>query len=171
MPKPNGKWRIVLDFRGLNAITVKDKYRLPRVDDLLDKIMRYKVISTMDLVDGFYQIPLADKDRHKTAFTTPWGSFQWTVMPMGLCNAPSIFQGVTDALLEEPSAAVGYIDDLATGGDTTDTHDQALRELFARVRKFGLHLSPAKCFYSQSTTQFLGYTVGSGELKPSEDKL
>ena len=169
--KPNGKWRIVLDFRGLNKSTVKDKYRLPRVDDLLDKVMRYPFISTMDLVDGFYQIPLAPEDRHKTAFTTPWGSFQWTVMPMGLCNAPSIFQGVTDALLQGQTAAVGYIDDLAVGGDTEEAHDQALEELFVRIRDFGLHLSPAKCFYGQQTTQFLGYTVGSGQLKPTEAKL
>ena len=66
VPKSNGKWRIVLDFRGLNAITVKDKYRLPRIDELLNQVIAHKVLSTMDLVDGFYQIPLQNADRHRT---------------------------------------------------------------------------------------------------------
>ena len=169
VPKPNGKWRIVLDFRGLNAITIKDKYRIPRVDHLLNQVMPWNVISTMDLVDGFYQIPLAPADRDKTAFTTPWGSFRWTVMPMGLCNAPSIFQGVTDTLLEGLEHTVGYIDDLATGGTSEEAHDHALRQLFGRIRKFGLHLSPAKCSYGRHTTKFLGYQVGSGALGATDD--
>ena len=137
VPKPNNKWRIVLDFRGLNAITVKDRYRLPRPDHLLTKVMGWNCLSTMDLVDGFYQIPLAKEDQHKTAFSTPWGSFQWTVMPMGLTNAPSIFQGVTDTLLKNLEHSVGYIDDLATGGKTEAENDIALRELFTRLRDSG----------------------------------
>jgi hypothetical protein len=171
VPKPNGKWRIVLDFRGLNKITVKDKYRLPRVDHLLHDVMRWSCISTMDLVDGFYQIPLDESDRDKTAFTTPWGSYKWTVMPMGLTNAPSIFQGVTDALLDGFQHTVGYIDDLATGGQSDAVHDAALRELFLRIRRFGLHLSPGKCSFGKASTQFLGYQVGSGQLAATEAKL
>ena len=177
VPKPNGKFRIVLDFRNLNRITKKDKYRLPRVDHLLTDVMKWNCISTMDLVDGFFQIPLAEADRDKTAFTTPWGSFKWTVMPMGLTNAPSIFQGVTDSLLDGlrhqdgSRHTVGYIDDLATGGSSEADHDSALRGLFLRIREFGLHLSPAKCSYGETTTQFLGYQVGSGTLGATQAKL
>jgi hypothetical protein len=171
VPKPNGKWRIVLDFRGLNKITVKDKYRLPRVDHLLNEAMKWNVLSTMDLVDGFYQIPLSEADRHKTAFTTPWGSYQWKVMPMGLCNAPSIFQGVTDALLQGMPRTVGYVDDLATGGASEMDHDKALEALFGRIRQFGLHLAPHKCHFSRGTTEFLGYKVGGGVLSPTPGKI
>jgi hypothetical protein len=171
VPKNNGKWRIVLDFRGLNSITVKDKYRLPRIDHLLNTAMSWDMISTMDLVDGFYQIPLSDRDRQKTAFTTPWGSYQWKVMPMGLCNAPAIFQGVTDALIGELQRTVGYVDDLAVGGRSSYEHDEALAALFARVRKFGLHLAPHKCHFGRQTTEFLGYMVGGGKLAPTSTKV
>ena len=171
VPKSNGKWRIVLDFRGLNEITVKDRYRLPRVDELLPRLMRHRLFSTMDLVDGFFQIPLHPEDRDKTAFATPSGTMRWTVMPMGLCNAPSIFQGVTDSLLDGDEDAVGYVDDLATGGATEETHDVALRRLFERISSFGLRLSAAKCHFGVKEVKFLGYKVSHRSVEPTADKI
>ena len=170
--KPGGKgWRVVLDFRRLNAITTKDKYRLPRTDDLLRRLARHRLLSTMDLPDSFFQIPLRAEDRDKTSFSTPWGTLRWTRMPMGLCNAPSCFQGLTDQVTQDLPHAVGYIDDLGTGGQTEEEHDKNLEEIFARLASFGLMLKAKKCIFSQTEIKFLGHRVSHGKIASCVDKV
>ena len=170
--KPGGKgWRVVLDFRRLNSITTKDKYRLPRTDDLLRRLAQHRLISTMDLPDSFFQIPLRVEDRDKTSFSTPWGTLRWTRMPMGLCNAPSCFQGLTDQVTQDLPHAVGYIDDLGTGGQTEEEHDKNLEEVFARVASFGLMLKAKKCIFSQTEIKFLGHRVSYGQIAACVDKV
>ena len=92
VPKPNGKWRLVTDYRKINAITVKSRYPLPRIDDIFAKVRGATCFTVFDCADGFWQLRIAPEDCHKTAFATPFGHFQFKVAAMGLCNSPASFQ-------------------------------------------------------------------------------
>ena len=91
-PKPDGSWRFCVDYRRLNAISGDDKYPIPRIDDCLDRLGKAKYFSKIDLRTGYWQMQVHPEDRHKTAFRTQHGQYEWTVVPMGLSGAPGIFQ-------------------------------------------------------------------------------
>ena len=90
--KKEGSLRLCVDYRQMNAVTQMDAYPMPRIDDLIDRLGRARYITTLDLTRGYWQVPVAEEDQHKTAFTTPFGLFQFRVMPFGLCGAPATFQ-------------------------------------------------------------------------------
>ena len=94
--KKDGSLRLCVDYRRLNAVSHIDDYPMPRIDDLIDGLGNAKFISTLDLTRGYWQMPVAEKDQHKTAFTTPYGQFQFRMLPFGLSGAPSSFQRLMD---------------------------------------------------------------------------
>jgi len=96
IPKKNGGHRFCIDYRKLNAVTKKDVYPLPRMEDALDNMGGAKFFTTLDLISGFYQIEVDEQDREKTAFITPDGLYEFKRMPMGLCNSPATFQRLMD---------------------------------------------------------------------------
>ncbi len=98
--KPDGSLRFTLDYRALNQVTHKIRYPLPRIDDLLDAARGAEIFSTLDLASGYYQLKLDPKDSHKTAFVTPYGQFEWKVLPMGLSNAPSAFMKTMNSVFD-----------------------------------------------------------------------
>ena len=97
--KKDGSLRMVIDYRQLNAITQVDKYPIPRIDDLFDRLLQASVMSSMDLYHGYHQVPMEPGHEYKTAFVTRYGSYEWTVLPLGLCNAPSTFQRLMHEVL------------------------------------------------------------------------
>eukprot|EP00899_Mesostigma_viride_P010405 jgi/Mesvir1/19366/Mv25210-RA.1 len=99
VPKPNGKFRLVTDYRKLNDITVKSKYPLPRIDDIFNKVKGSTCFTVLDCADGFWQLRIAPEDCHKTAFVTPFGHYQFRVAAMGLCNSPASFQMLMNEVL------------------------------------------------------------------------
>ena len=103
--KKTGELRMTVDYRALNHQTKKDVYPLPRIDDLLDKLAKAKYLSAIDLASGYHQIAMAPEDIEKTAFVTRYGLYEYTVLPLGLCNAPSTFQCLMNEVMK------GYIDD------------------------------------------------------------
>ena len=129
--KPDGSLRTVIDYRALNKITIQNRFPLPRIDDLMDRLQGSSVYSSMDLASGYWQIRIKEEDVPKTAFKTHTGLYQWRVLPMGLANAPSTFQAtmnrVFKGLVDGPQACVLiYMDDLLVYSKDAASHLQHL---------------------------------------------
>ena len=118
--KKNGKLRFCVDFRKLNNVIKKDNYPLPRIDDMLETLSNSEWYSSLDMASGFWQVEMEPEDREKTAFITKFGTYKFTVMPFGLCNAPATFQRLMDTVLREIlwHFVVVYIDDVNVGSRT-----------------------------------------------------
>ena len=122
-------WRFCVDYRALNADTVKHAHPLPNVTNQIQRAAGHRFYCFLDLLDGFWQIFMAASDRQKTAFSTPFGLFEWLVMAFGLANGPATFQAFMDEVLEPFTAFVaGMLDDICVYADT-------LEELFSRVKE------------------------------------
>ncbi|XP_024136818.1 uncharacterized protein LOC112151925 [Oryzias melastigma] len=144
--KKDGSLRICIDFRKLNAISEFDAYPMPRVDDLLERIGAAKYITTLDLCKGYWQVPLTNTCRQYTAFKTPAGLFQFTVMPFGLHGAPATFQRLMDKVLQGcDHCSAAYLDDVVVFSNTWEEHLQHLSLVLGRIQDAGLTLNVAKC--------------------------
>ena len=167
------KWRLVVDFRRLNEVTVGDSYPLPLITDILSALGKARYYTTADLASGFYQVPLREVDRQKTAFSTPGGHYEFCNMPMGICSAPATFQRLMNTVL---SGLVGtkvllYLDDLVVWGTTLEEHNQKLVEVFDRLRVQSLKLEPDKCEFLRKEVYFLGYKVTANGVAMDERKV
>ena len=101
IPKKDGKWQLCVDYRALNKITTKNRYPLPKVEELMDRLHGASYFTKIDLASGYHQIRVKEADIHKTAFVSRYGSYEYTVMPSGLCNAPATFQRIMNHLLRK----------------------------------------------------------------------
>jgi hypothetical protein len=135
--KKNGKLRMCIDYRMLNDNTVRDTYPVPRVDELLQRVGGCSVFSKIDLNNAYHQLPMFPTDSHKTAFTCRYGTFEFTVMPFGLMNAPSTFQRVMNnvfmSLLDD--GVLVYMDDILVYSKSVSEHKKLLSEVFALLEK------------------------------------
>lgn len=122
VPKANGKLRMCIDYRALNKITVKNKYPLPRIDDLLDRLQGATVFSSIDLQSGYWEIPISEEDVPKTAFVTPMGLFEFCVLSFGLTNAPSTFQNHMKRIFSKQlnTSVLVYMDDILVFSKTPE---------------------------------------------------
>ena len=118
MPKPGGKVRLCTDFRKVNNVTIKDSYPLPWIDDIVDAIGKSKSLTQLDMIKGYHQIPLTKRARLISAFITPFGLFEYTRLPFGLCNAPATFQRLVNELIQDLEGVYAYLDDIAIVSDT-----------------------------------------------------
>ncbi len=172
--KADGSLRMCVDYRVLNSRTVKDKFPLPRIDDLLDNLHNAHIFSTLDLKQGFYQMRVNPEHAHKTAFRVPFGHFEFVVTPFGLANAPSQFMRLMSSVLT-PCISQGfcivYLDDILVFSPTVEDHIQHLRAVFQCLRDNRLYLRLEKCHFFQSSVQYVGFTVQAGSLAPSPDKV
>lgn len=171
--KKDGTWRFCVDYRGLNAVTVKDAHPLPRTDDTLDALRGSAVFSTMDLSSGYWQVQLEEQDKAKTAFTTGRGLYQFRVMPMGLVNAPPTFQHLMQLVLQGLSwtTCLVYLDDIIVYSPNFSVHLQHLREVLDRLRAANLKLKPSKCCFAQKEVTFLGHVVSAAGLQPDPKNI
>ncbi|KAL6456587.1 hypothetical protein MHYP_G00351310 [Metynnis hypsauchen] len=166
--KKDGTWRFCLDYRKLNAVTIKDSHPLPRVDDALDALSGSAWFSTMDLQHGYWQVEVEEQDREKTAFTTGSGLYHFKVLPMGLTNAPATFLRLMEMVLRGLpwKTCLVYLDDVLIFSRSFSDHLQHLEEVFSRLRATGLKLNPAKCCLAKDHVQFLGHVVSKDGIQP-----
>ena len=149
--KKDGSLRFCVDFRQLNAATIKDAHPLPRIDDLLDALHGPKWFSTLDLKSGYWQVPIAEQDKEKTAFRTSSGQlFEFNQVPFGLCNTPATFSRLMDRVLAglHWETCLFYLDDIIVFSSTWEEHLARLREVFERLRHAKLKLGAAKCTFA-----------------------
>ena len=171
--KKDGKLRFCVNYRKLNTITEKDVYPLPRIDDTIDTLAGATYFSTLDLASGYWQIPVANEDRPKTAFKTKKGLFEFKVMPFGLCNAPATFQRVMDRLLIglKWNFCLVYLDDIVIFSKTFEKHIEHLEEVFKRIQNANFHLKAEKCVFGRKEIIYLGYSISKEGIKPEPSKL
>ena len=170
--KKDGMIRLCVDYRRLNAISRVDAYLMPRIDDLIDLTGQSKYVSTLDLTKGYWQVPMAVKDRPKTAFATPFGFYQFKCMPFGLQGAPATYQRMMDALLDGlRDFASAYLDDLVIFSRTWKKHLTHLEAVFERLKATGLTAEPTKCKFGMEECSYLGNVVGGGKVRVEESKI
>ena len=170
--KKDGNIRLCVDYRRLNSVTAVDAYPMPRADELIDQLGKAKYITTLDLARGYWQVPMSDQDKGKTAFTTPKGLYQFNVMPFGLSGASATFQRMMDGLLRGlESFTSAYIDDIIIFSETWEDHIKHVREVLERLRKGKLKAKMKKCRFGMRECHFLGHVVGNGNLRPEPEKI
>ena len=171
VPKPNGKVRLCTDYRKVNTVTIKDSYPLPRIDDILDAIGNAKYLTQIDLLRGYYQIPLTDKAKLISAFITPFGLFQYNRLPFGMSNAPATFQRLVNRVVQDLDGTYAYIDDIVVTSETWEEHIYRIQSLFVRLKSFGLTVNLAKSSFGKAKVRYLGHIIGSGEIIPKSENI
>ena len=171
VPKGNGAYRFCTDFQKVNAVTKADSYPIPRVEDCIDHIGVAKFMSKFDLLKGYWQVPLTARAKEISAFVTPDGFFQYTVMPFGMKNAPATFQRMINKVITGLQGCEGYIDDVVVYAKTWEEHLHRIRQLFIRLREAKLTVNLAKTELGCAHVVYLGHVVGQGHIKPVEAKV
>ena len=171
--KADGSLRMCVDYRGLNAITVKDTFPIPRIEELVDHMQGCRWFTSLDLVQAYYQIPIEESDTYKTAFRTQMGSFEFKVMPFGLSNAPSVFQRIMCNLLSEYlyKFVVIYLDDICVYSRNADEHLDHVSKVIQRLSDAKFVLRPDKCKFGRASLRYLGLVIDKDGLRPSQDKV
>lgn len=171
--KKDGTLRLCIDFRALNALTIKRRTALPRIDDLLDRMTGAKYFTTFDLRSGYNQMRMSEESIPFTAFKTKWGLFEYTVLSFGLCNAPASFQALmTDifrAYLDQ--WMIVFIDDLLCWDSDLDTHAQHVEIILETLRRHKLYIKESKGEWFKPEVGFLGHRVGQDGVKPETGKV
>ena len=167
------EWRMVTDYRALNAITVKDRTMMPNIQELLDQLREAKYFSSLDAHSGYHQIRLQAGDEDKTAITTPFGHYNFTVMPFGLVNAGATYSAMMTDLLREKlyGSVVSYLDDTLVFSKTFREHISTLREVFKVYRDNKIYLKPSKVVLAAAEISFLGWIIGDGMVRPDPSKV
>jgi transposase InsO family protein len=171
--KKNGKLRMCVDYRGINSKTIKNRYPLPRIDELVDMLGKARCFSSIDLKSGYNQIRLREDEIPCTAFITPWGLFEYTVLPFGLCNAPSVFQNAVNQTVRPyiGKFCVVYLDDILVFSKTPTEHLHHLNLVFQKLKQDRWYVNKDKLELFLKKVYFLGYVVSDKGLHPDPDRV
>ena len=170
--KPDATLRMCVDYRGLNKITAKDRYPLPYIEDLLDKLHGARVFTKLDLASGYHQVRVHADNCHKTAFIAPDGFYEYEVIPFGLTNAPAAFMRMMHKILNpHRQNAIVYLDDVLVFSKTLAEHKAHVDGVLRALRNARLRLSEAKCVFGTLETSFVGFRVNRYGIHTEEKKV
>ncbi|XP_049321873.1 uncharacterized protein LOC125782292 [Astyanax mexicanus] len=171
--KKSGQLRMCVDYRTLNRHTIPDQYVVPRIDEALDCLSGSKWFSVLDLRSGYYQIPMADEDKEKTAFICPLGFFQFQRMPQGVTGAPATFQRLMERAVGDMHMleVIVYLDDLIVFGKSLAEHEERLLKVLDRLEESGLKLSIDKCQFCRSQVTYVGHIVSEQGIATDPAKI
>jgi hypothetical protein len=171
VPKKDGGIRLCVDYRRLNDVTFKDSFPLPNIVDNLDKLAGSTIFSALDNFGAFHSVPINEDDRHKTAFTSPTGLYQFKFMPFGLMNGPPTYSRLIKLVLKNVpmSMAIPYLDDCCVHSADFDSHLTALEAVFQAYQTAGLKLKPSKCKLFQTSLTYLGHDVSAAGVEISKE--
>ena len=169
----SAKFRLCVYLRGVNVLTKPDAYPLPNIVDTLDSLGQSKVFSVLDMASGYLQIEIAEKDREKTAFSTPQGHFHYNRMCFGLMNAPATYQRCMDSILMGLRGVycLCYIDDLLIFSKDIASHAMKLQKVFDRLKDTNFKIQANKCQFAVDTVEYLCHIVTSEGIKPDPSKV
>lgn len=173
VPKKDGGLRLCVDYRGLNKVSVKNRYPLPLISEILDRLSGAQYLSKIDVQDAYYRIRIREGEEWKTAFRTRYGHFEYMVMPFGLTNAPATFQsyiytalyGLLDVI------CIAYLDDILIFSKTYEEHTEYLRLVLERLRKAQLFVKASKCRFYKEQVEFLGFIVGRNGIAMDPERV
>jgi len=163
--KKDGSMRLCIDYRQLNKVTIKNRYSLPRIDDLMDQLVGARVFSKIDLRSGYHQIKVKDEDMQKTAFRTRYGHYEYLVMPFGVTNVPGVFMEYMNRIFHAylDRFVVVFIDDILIYSKSEEEHAEHLRIVVQVLKEKKLYAKLSKCEFWLNEVSFLGHVIsGSG---------
>jgi hypothetical protein len=171
--KKDGTQRMCVDYRSLNEVTIKNKYPLPRIDDLFDQLRGACVFSKIDLPSGYHQLKIRASDIPKTVFTTRYGLYEYTVMSFGLTNAPAYFMYLMNKVFMEflDKFVVVFIDDILVFSKNKEEHTRHLRLVLKKLREHKLYAKRSKCEFWLKEVSFLGHVVSDGGIAVDPNKV
>jgi hypothetical protein len=171
--KKDGTQRMCVDYHSLNEVTIKNKYPLPRIEDLFDQMKGASVFSKIDLRSGYHQLKIRESDIPKTAFRTRYGLYEYTVMSFGLTNAPAYFMYLMNKVFMEylDKFVVVFIDDILIFSKTEEQHEKHLRMVLEKLRSNQLYAKFSKCEFWLTEVTFLGHVISTGGITVDPSKV
>ncbi|KAL0544194.1 hypothetical protein IC582_019307 [Cucumis melo] len=171
--KKDGSMRLCIDYRELNKVTVKNRYPLPRIDDLFDQLQGATVFSKIDLRSGYHQLRIKDEDVPKTAFRSRYGHYEFIVMSFGLTNAPAVFMDLMNRVFREflDTFVIVFIDDILIYSKTEAEHEKHLRMVLQTLRDNKLYAKFSKCEFWLKQVSFLGHVVSKAGVSVDPAKI
>ena len=163
-----------MDYRELNKITVKNRYPIPRIADLIDSLSQASIFTKIDLRWGYNNVRIREGDEWKTAFITKRGLFEATVMYFGFSNAPGTFQAIMNTILSDlirKGQVMVYLDDILIFGNDKKEHRKLVREVLQRLKDNDLYAKAEKCFFEKSSIDYLGMIISKGHVEMDPKKV